>query len=1530
MTDTVLPQLPIEPGDGGGDPPPPPPPTVAITQVSPIAAALVGGIEITITGTGFQSGAQVFFGNSQSPSVTFVSTTTLRAVLPAASQTGSVNVTVVNPNGSTATRSGGFTYITMNNTGRAEVLGVDPLAVIEDSVTDVTLRGRNLIAAHNAGLLMLRGPARATLTISNFRSSTDPATGIEEIIVSVRVTASPPLAQQERLAIQILASSRSGALNDGIFESSRQMFTVLPKSVPVLLGYTASLDPLRPNVVVVTGKNLQGCTLNLGPNATIHIQKSEDDIVAGIVTVPANQALPDLSVRNTVNAEIARLDLDLMTAPQSASSGGEASLMAAPGPIDVSLEAVPGQQVVAPSQQDSRIFKLSGASPSNLGFNWSNLSVQVVDVFFRFRIVNIVRLIPFFDGGGDMDNPIAPQVGKLFSVRGTGLLFAIRVEITITIQVVLIIGFRTDIWGFGLFNEFPEFPWAFGSFVFSFRVIVGIDVAFHSMTALVLPNGRLQVLAVVDLEIGIDFTITNNGFHLNFDPRFKHKVIFREIKPIHPLLLCDGRFQLADDNGQTVFTDASGGRQSFYFARGAGQCCLTWRFDMDLVRFTDGGPEITVQQPFNVDLCLNAAAAPALADIIITSEHPAPTGVPPRLNMTFADRAALKCLAQPVTGGAPQDVTTMGYDVEFFIDRFSPEVLDPTLIGPGDAAPILAGDSLIRANVWPKENQIQLFTFAPGTVLGFSIINQLARGLAPAVVGSNPLPVTVQNATQIAVTPTLVYVDPQNANARIESQSLFTLQGEPVREIERFEPFETQREYRLAVKLTFPTNFSFPATLKFRISTLEMRMVKNRGTNAAVTTAPVSEAPLASTNFIGRDSNNMATNFFSTLGPVGQEVTISVPSRPSGNTPFELAALKIIPNNKEETATAKLVPPGQNVGNKEVVLLINLQETSGASVASIKQLKLGVRNDETYEEYVRVFKEVRSILVGPFASFANTLLASLPATGAPTSTSLAAKGKELWNLAVSNVLTSNDDRPLYWARLESICALRANARRKGLGAPTINPFEFPSRGLEENGNLNVGSLAAGRKVVVTGFDPFQLPTQPNQSNPSGLIALVLEGREIDLVQPKAIVKSAIFPVRYRDFDANIVETALANPVTGTILDSIVMLVSTSMNDNDYYDVERFACKARLVAADNEKQTRLANSVAGGGLEFYQSTLPYERVITSIVSTRRLNGPNRASTPFVTDQSYKVVGASGVRLRSETPTPSPAPVPGQFRPEPVDDGTIQDSAAWQKVNETPTGASLEGSGFSYLSNEIFYRISRARDSAQRSLFSGHLHLPLIKPNLPWSRPNLISGVKEALKRFLAEGFRLRSLGDVTFPNTVINQTSARRTFTASNDTNQTIIVASAVVTGPFAIVPTSPVSVAAHTVVSLEFTFTPQTIGSHTGTLELRDASGEALCTATLRGDGISTPPAPVIASFIPTSGQVGDSFTITGSNLATATSVKIGTLQTSFSVISNTQIIADVTGPPRLAQISVVTPSGTAVSSGSFRVIFVRQPIEPL
>jgi hypothetical protein len=110
-----------------------------------------------------------------------------------------------------------------------------------------------------------------------------------------------------------------------------------------------------------------------------------------------------------------------------------------------------------------------------------------------------------------------------------------------------------------------------------------------------------------------------------------------------------------------------------------------------------------------------------------------------------------------------------------------------------------------------------------------------------------------------------------------------------------------------------------------------------------------------------------------------QTFTINLNSKPAPNSLIGLSDFKIVPNIKDD-GQAKFVPPGRLVANREVILLIDLKaESKGATVDTIKQLKLGVRNDETYEEYLRVLPEPRALLTGEFLDFPRSFYAALPA-----------------------------------------------------------------------------------------------------------------------------------------------------------------------------------------------------------------------------------------------------------------------------------------------------------------------------------------------------------------------------------------------------------------------------------------------------------------------------------------------------------------------------------------------------------------------
>ena len=80
-----------------------------IIGISPNTGSTAGGTTVTITGTNFQTGALVLFGTVSATTVTVNSATQIQAVTPS-NAAGAVNVAVQNPDGLTATLTGGFDY----------------------------------------------------------------------------------------------------------------------------------------------------------------------------------------------------------------------------------------------------------------------------------------------------------------------------------------------------------------------------------------------------------------------------------------------------------------------------------------------------------------------------------------------------------------------------------------------------------------------------------------------------------------------------------------------------------------------------------------------------------------------------------------------------------------------------------------------------------------------------------------------------------------------------------------------------------------------------------------------------------------------------------------------------------------------------------------------------------------------------------------------------------------------------------------------------------------------------------------------------------------------------------------------------------------------------------------------------------------------------------------------------------------------------------------------------------------------------
>ena len=1366
-------------------------PAVSLNQVSPLAGSIAGGLSVTLTGSGFQPGAAVYFGNSPATQVSVESGEVIRATSPAAPGTGSVSVSVINPDGSSATMPGGFTYVASESGDQAEVIGVTPLAVIEDTNTVVTIRGRNLIQAYNTGVLALRGPSRCQITFLGTTTSHDQATGVDTVQMNVNIKCSPALQPLERMAIQVLASRRPEAASDGVVESSKQMFTVLPKAVPVTLAYTANLQAGQPNLVMVSGRNLDGHSLALDDGTEVAFQKNDGNFLSGIVTLPeyvdTSQPL-QLSMLDAGGTKVAEYQMEVMPLDNGFSSLSSdqayASSASSSDELAVNLTPAPNQQFIGPTANDSAAFSVQSGSPFGWGFNWWNYEITILDVTIILPIVNEVYLIPFFDGGGDaLNSPVVAEVGKIFRLRGAGLLVAVRVEVRIHIQVVLIIGFYYQIWNYGFYNEFPEYGWSIGSMVIGIRTEIQVLFTLSAMIALVKPNGQMQVLAAINLTLGIDFSIDSDG-RLHFDPDFTYKPYVIGISPAqNNPLPCGGKFELLTPYGSAAVADAYG-FEAQYAVHQAGDCCLPWDFNVRLLRFTANGQQEVVQEGFQTSYCLTAVQPPAIE-------------------------------------------------------------IEPKL-------------AYLDAN-------------------------------------GNLVPATDSSGNEV---------------------------------IERLEPHEAKREYVLAAKIT-----SLPPGIN--------KDVKITFPAVAVAMNPAS--PLSLVNgrpaFPGGNRNSTLISDFFTGNLINKtNLTLTIPN---GADLSKLYAFKdgtnnatFAPNQFEDGT--KLVIPGINVTGKETSLSVTLEPGSASSAQkpvsdsgnpvnlSKKVVQYSVKNEETYEEYYRVFKEIRSILhenqtTNPtqtaLSNFAKDFQAELTANGF---NNLKTRGQNLWKLGyqfvqgIGATAGVTDDRLLYYARLEAIAVLRNYCRRRNpsitLTDENLNLFELSSRGLETNGTNAYIKFEAGEtnRVVVTGFDPFQLYFAHDDingnrvsnlqiSNSSGLIALNRHQKPI-VAGKTFTVRTAVLPVRFRDFDAGLVENIMKQAVGDSEL-----IMTCSWTPNFEFRIDRFAARIRsLGAPDNEGDTSKtsANPFGSTAPFFLESTLPYTAPGV-LGNGKQVGSPN----PI-----YLLLDQSFVQASHSHPDP-----------------TVGSLDSYQPI----TGSKLPkpepmtvGSGGSYLSNEIFYRTSKVRASNRPTLPSGHLHVPNISITPRTSGPSLVKGAEDILKSLLPHAASISGTIQVVFPETEINSSGVAREIIIEVPANYTKEVKISAVEfsqppSAFTVVsfPANPIP--AGTSATVQVKFVPTEVKEYTDTLKLKAADGLVLHTVELKGKGIS-PPLPIITGFYPTSGPAGTIISIYGENLADAMAVRIGNASVMFYVVSPNEISADIDWNVSSGVVEVDTPFGTAVSSMMF------------
>jgi len=309
-------------------------------------------------------------------------------------------------------------------------------------------------------------------------------------------------------------------------------------------------------------------------------------------------------------------------------------------------------------------------------------------------------------------------------------------------------------------------------------------------------------------------------------------------------------------------------------------------------------------------------------------------------------------------------------------------------------------------------------------------------------------------------------------------------------------------------------------------------------------------------------------------------------------------------------------------------------------------------------------------------------------------------GNQLWLLAKEKINSSNnaDDRSLYWTRLLSSRVMRTVSPQFAITPPQLDSLlSMLEQGSRGRTDLEF-SKGAMKKIILTGFDPFLLNRNINQSNPSGVAALMLDGKVIKYYGITAEINTVMIPVRYEDFDQGTIEALLAPYYA---LNNVDMVVTVSMGRKEF-DLERFPGKRRSVTAPDNLDivfggTQVAPKIPYlqgkllSGSEFVEFSLP-------VAQMQLASGP------------YKVIDNHQITTLEKT-----------YKPE--------------KLSELDNKVAVNGAGGGYLSNEISYRSIRIRNIIGSSIPTGHIHTPRIKQFEPEIESKIVEQIRAMLEKSL---------------------------------------------------------------------------------------------------------------------------------------------------------------------------------------------------
>src|SRR6185369_11501260 len=222
-----------------------------IATVTPGSGPVAGGTAVTISGSGFATGATVTFGGS-SASATVIGSTTINAVAPAHAS-GPVNIVVTNPGGQSATLTNGYVYAAAP---APTVSNITPNSGTTAGGTPVTINGSAFVSG---ATVSIGGTAATNVNVVN--STTINATTSAHAAGTVNVVVTNPDLQTGTLTNGFTFTSPQGGetvlvaddFNDSAIDGSKwvgnNLFSGFSDATVALHETTTfQVGPLKQNV----------------------------------------------------------------------------------------------------------------------------------------------------------------------------------------------------------------------------------------------------------------------------------------------------------------------------------------------------------------------------------------------------------------------------------------------------------------------------------------------------------------------------------------------------------------------------------------------------------------------------------------------------------------------------------------------------------------------------------------------------------------------------------------------------------------------------------------------------------------------------------------------------------------------------------------------------------------------------------------------------------------------------------------------------------------------------------------------------------------------------------------------------------------------------------------------------------------------------------------------------------------------------------------------------------------------------------